>query len=543
MSTSNHFKVLYAEDNAVDADLTKSHFATSAPDFHIEIVDSGRACLERLRLDKYDALLLDNKLRDVGATDVLKELCASAISLPVVVVTGAGDEDLVVKVLRLGATDYVPKHGNYVESLPLALRNAIHDYRRGEAASRTVTPRRILYVEHYPADIDLTVRHFADVAPHFQIEVARSGLQGMMMMEAGTFDLVLTDFRMPDWNALDLLRELRTRELDIPVIVITGKGDEAAASGALKLGAYDYLVKREDYLHHLPYAIDHAISRWQLTKANDRLRSELAERQRAEAENARLLCEIQQAHEQLHDRALQLEGLVRERTIKLTEALNELESWSYSIAHDMRAPLRAMHGFSSLLAEEYASRLDETAKSYLQRITASANRLDRLIQDILNYSRMARGELQLQPVNLESLLGEILETYPSLQPPKATIEVRKPLPSMLGNTAALTQVISNLLGNAVKFVGRNVHPHVQVSAEIQGEMVELRVEDNGIGIPRESQNNIFRIFHKLHSPNDYEGTGIGLAIVRKAVERMGGEVGVESAPSKGSKFWVRLKRG
>jgi DNA-binding NtrC family response regulator len=213
--------------------------------------------------------------------------------------------------------DYVPKHGNYVESPPLALRNAIQDYRRGQALSRTVA-RRIVYAEHYAAEIDLTMKHCADVAAHFQIEVARSGLQALAMMERGTFDLLLTDLRLPDLNALDLLREARTRGLDIPVIVLPGKGDEAAASAALKLGAYDYLIKREDYLNHLPYAIDHAIARAELTKANGRLRGELAERQRAEAENARLLSEVQQAQEQLRDRALHLEGLVRERTTKLT---------------------------------------------------------------------------------------------------------------------------------------------------------------------------------------------------------------------------------
>ncbi len=265
----------------------------------------------------------------------------------------------------------------------------------------------------------------------------------------------------------------------------------------------------------------------------------------AEDVTARVLArrELEEAQAQLSDRALHLEELVRERTAKLTEAVNELESWSYSIAHDMRAPLRAMHGFSALLEQNYGPELDNTGKSYLQRITASATRLDRLIQDVLNYSKVARADLQLHSVDLEALFQEIIESYPALQPPKAHISFKAPLPRVLGNTAALTQVLSNLLGNAVKFARDGVEPRVCVFAENHGDLVRLTVEDNGVGIPQESQARIFQMFQRLHPASEYEGTGIGLAIVRKAVERMGGTVGVESDPGRGSRFWVQLRRG
>jgi PAS domain S-box-containing protein len=238
----------------------------------------------------------------------------------------------------------------------------------------------------------------------------------------------------------------------------------------------------------------------------------------------------------------ELENLVAERTAKLREAVNELEAFSYSIAHDMRAPLRSMQGFSRILSEDYAAKLDATGQDYLRRIMASAARMDRLIVDVLNYSKVVRGELNLQPVNVEKLIDDVLASYPAMHSSNADIRIEAPLPAVLANEAALTQVISNLLGNAVKFVEPGVRPSVRVHAESNDGNVRLWFEDNGIGIPTESQPRLFQMFQRLNRPELYEGTGIGLAIVRKAVERMGGTLGVESEPNKGSRFWVQLRR-
>jgi len=236
----------------------------------------------------------------------------------------------------------------------------------------------------------------------------------------------------------------------------------------------------------------------------------------------------------------ELERIVADRTARLSEMVGELEAFSYSVAHDMRAPLRGMQGFANVLLEEFGPRLESQAVDYLNRIVASARRLDLLIQDVLNYSKIVRSELPLEAVDVGRLVQGIVDSYPELQAPKAEIRIEGPLPLVWGNQAALTQVISNLLGNAVKFVGPGIHPQVRISGRQENGMVRLWFEDNGIGIPEEFRGRIFQIFQRLHSPDTYEGTGIGLAIVRKAVERMGGKVGVESAPT-GSRFWVELK--
>jgi PAS domain S-box-containing protein len=244
--------------------------------------------------------------------------------------------------------------------------------------------------------------------------------------------------------------------------------------------------------------------------------------------------------------AEKLERTVDERTVKLRETVEDLEAFSYSIAHDLRSPLRAMQGFAALLREQLGTDLPPEAADYAQRISAAASRLDHLIQDILNYSRMVRAELPLGPLSPESLLREIIDTYPNLQTKKATIQIEPGMPHVIANKAALTQVFSNILGNAVKFVAPGVHPQIAIWGEPSSldsvASVKLFFKDNGIGIPAEHQVRLFDMFQRLHPRDQYDGTGIGLAIVRKAVHRMGGKVGVFSEIGKGSTFWVELPK-
>lgn len=249
--------------------------------------------------------------------------------------------------------------------------------------------------------------------------------------------------------------------------------------------------------------------------------------------------ELRKAHEQLRDRAVHLETLVQQRTARLNEMVGDLEAFSYSIVHDMRAPLRAMQGFAQILAEECGP-LSPVAADCVRRITNGALRMDRLIQDGLSYSRMMRADLPLTPIDVATLIRGIVETYPSFQAPAAIIELEGEFPPVIGNEAALTPCISNLLDNAVKFVAPGVVPRVRIWAQNRNGHVRLFFKDNGIGIPSSAHAKIFEIFHRLDPK--LAGTGIGLAIVKKAAERMGGTTGVESAPGEGSTFWIELPR-
>jgi PAS domain S-box-containing protein len=247
---------------------------------------------------------------------------------------------------------------------------------------------------------------------------------------------------------------------------------------------------------------------------------------------------LAQARETLAERRNELERIVAERTTALRDTVAELEGFSYSISHDLRAPLRAMQSFAQLLAEECAEQISDDGRDYLRRIITASNRMDRLIHDVLVYSQVARTELQLSPVDLQALVDGIVESYPQFQPSAVDIAIARDLPRVLGNEAALTQCVSNLLGNAVKFVAKGTRPKIEVSAERHGARVHLCVKDNGIGIDPAAQHKIFGMFERLG--RDYEGTGIGLAVVRKAAERMGGSISVKSELGAGSTFCLEL---
>jgi len=243
----------------------------------------------------------------------------------------------------------------------------------------------------------------------------------------------------------------------------------------------------------------------------------------------------------------ELERLVSERTAKLHELVAELEHFSYSITHDMRAPLRAMRGFAEVIAEICAKRPEPGLQVFLDRIQVSAERMDALITDALNYSRAVRQEIPLAPIDVDRLLRGMLDTYPSFLDHQTNIRLEGNLPRVLGNEAALTQCFSNLIGNALKFVAPGQTPEVLIRSErilepgSQKSWVRFWVEDKGIGI---APNMLPRVFDMFSRGNGhYEGTGIGLALVRKVVQHMCGRVGVQSEPGKGTRFHVDLPPG
>jgi PAS domain S-box-containing protein len=241
--------------------------------------------------------------------------------------------------------------------------------------------------------------------------------------------------------------------------------------------------------------------------------------------------------------ALDLEQVVAERTSTLRETIGELQGFSYSVSHDMRAPLRAMQSYASFLVDEYGGKLDAQGVDYLHQIMRSAVRLDRLIQDVLSYTRVLHSKLPTESVDLDRLVRDIISTFPNGQPIKPEIHVLGTLPRVIGNEALLAQIVSNLLSNGAKFVSPGTAPLLEISAEgMGGDLVCVWFKDNGIGIAPENHERIFRLFERIHPTAEYEGTGIGLTIVRKAAERMGAEVGFNSHLGMGSRFWIQLKK-
>jgi PAS domain S-box-containing protein len=218
----------------------------------------------------------------------------------------------------------------------------------------------------------------------------------------------------------------------------------------------------------------------------------------------------------------------------------ELEAFVYSVSHDLRAPLRSVHRYATMILEDHAEGLPQEVKDHLRLITAGAVRMDDLIRDLLAYSHVSRQEITLSPVDTASVVTEVLKNLTGdIRERQADVAVDGGLPAVVGDAVLLSQAISNLLSNALKFVPPGTHPRVRIHAESRGPTVRLWVDDNGIGIADQAKGRLFRLFERL--TREYPGTGIGLAIVKRAIERMGGEVGLESRAGHGTRFWIDLR--
>jgi signal transduction histidine kinase len=271
---------------------------------------------------------------------------------------------------------------------------------------------------------------------------------------------------------------------------------------------------------------------------------DVTEARRAESEIKKLNRDLEQRAVELGktNLVLQTEVLTRQRAeMALQESNSALEAFSFSVSHDLRAPIRAMQGFARVLLEDYGKSLDATGKDAAMRIVTAAERMDNLVHDLLIFSRLGHTKLELVPTRVMDCVSESLVSLEAdLNAKEAKVEVSEPLPTVLAHGVTLNQVLMNLIANGTKFVAPGAKPHVKVWADVGDGEATIWVKDNGIGISEENQNRIFRVFERLHGADDYPGTGLGLAIVKKGVERMNGDVGVISEAGSGARFWVKL---
>jgi PAS domain S-box-containing protein len=257
------------------------------------------------------------------------------------------------------------------------------------------------------------------------------------------------------------------------------------------------------------------------------------------SERRRIEGALLDAQRQLQLHATELEAQVEDRTKMLQKTIGELEAFSFSLSHDMRAPLRAIQSFLQIFLEDHGGKVDPEGHVLLQKVIGSAQRMDRMVLDLLTFTRLSHEPMVTERVDLEAIVQDIIHDRTELQPPRADVIVQSPLLKVTGNKASLSQCLTNLLDNAVKFVAPGVHPTVHVFTEDTNGRVRLVVQDNGIGIDLQDKGKLFDMFQRLQG-DKYPGTGIGLAIVRKAVERMGGTAGFDSEPNNGTRFWIEL---
>jgi signal transduction histidine kinase len=245
---------------------------------------------------------------------------------------------------------------------------------------------------------------------------------------------------------------------------------------------------------------------------------------------------------ELHSVNAEIEAEVKERTKELTAANKQMETFCYSMSHDLKAPLRGIHCFSDLLLEDCGPVLNPQGQQHVHHIQEAASRMNRLLNDLLEYSRVSRAEIVLTPVDLSKVTEQALHLVSSeIQRRAASVELAPDLGVVLGHEATLIQVMLNLIGNALRYSKLGVAPAIKIRSEFANHHTRICVEDNGIGIAAEFHEKIFEIFERVPNETTQDSTGIGLAIVAKSIERLGGTLGVESKPGLGSTFWFELR--
>jgi signal transduction histidine kinase len=243
--------------------------------------------------------------------------------------------------------------------------------------------------------------------------------------------------------------------------------------------------------------------------------------------------------QQAEEQAAKLERTVMERTASLNQANKDLEIFCSGVSHDLRAPLRTMQSFSQILLEDHGSEFSDEARTLMGRVVKASQKLSTMVDDLLDYSRVASSEVTVTAADLDGIVDDVIAENAHLQPPNALISVQRPLGVVLAHASSIQQALTNLLQNAVKFARDGAMATVTVSSRRNGQMIRVSVQDNGIGIAREQLDQIFGLFHR--GANSVDGSGVGLAIVKRFVEKMGGRVGVESELGKGSTFWFELR--
>lgn len=278
---SETIRLLLAEDNPLDADQVVHRLAEDAPDFDVTVARTAKECLEMAGAAKYDIILLDNRLPDMLGVELLPHLAGKQPPAPVVLITGFGDAELVVRALQEGAADYVTKRGDYLATLPEQLHAVVERFRKNTPLWHRYTRRkaRILFIG---ADAGAAGRRLERTGPQFKTAAALSWAQALQTLEDdAAFAAIVLEVRLSDISGLDFFRLIRQRGVDIPVVVVTNTSDEEAALAVLKLGAADYILKRDNYFPRLASSLERAILRHQLDLMREQRRAEMELRLKA----------------------------------------------------------------------------------------------------------------------------------------------------------------------------------------------------------------------------------------------------------------------
>ena len=486
--------IFLLEDNPGDRRLIQEALKEGGANrFNLDWADRLSSGLEKLSAQRPDAIILDLSLPDSRGLETFARVYAQTPDVPIVVLTGLKDEELALQAVRTGAQDYLVKN---------------------EAVGGTLV-RALLYgIERHRAEAARA--HLAAIVESSQDAIFSKSCEGVIQ----------------SWNR-------GAEEL------FGYTAAEIVGQSVSLLAPPDRLPEVESFLHR--------IRRGERVESHETVRvhkdgkpidvsvtiSPIMDPRRrviGAATIARDITERKQAEEKITN----LNASLKRRVAQLVAANQELETLSYSISHDLRAPLRAMDGFCHALAEEYADKLDAEAKDYIERVRAATQRMDQLVEGILSLSRTARCELKRTTVDVSALAQSVALELEHCNPGRQVEFIVAPGLVVNADANLLRSLLENLLGNAWKFTSKHAQARVELGTVHQDGETVCFVRDNGAGFDSTYARQLFRPFHRLHSSAEFPGTGIGLAIVKSIVQRHGGRVWAEGEVEKGATFFFTL---
>jgi signal transduction histidine kinase len=385
----------------------------------------------------------------------------------------------------------------------------------------------------------------------FTVIVTQDGISALSKAEYAEPDLILLDILMPGLDGLEVCRKLKNNKKtqDIPIIFMTALTDTDNKVKGFNTGGIDYITKpieEEELIVRIKTHLTLRKIRQQLQEQNKELKKEISIRQGTESK-------LKQSQQILEKVNCELETRVLERTTELVQAKQklekinteliqsnqELEQFAYIVSHDLQAPLRSLNMFADLLAQEYHNKLSDEADQYIKYIIDGATRMQALIQDLLLYCRAGKNEQTWISIDLKEIVQQVIQDlHETIEKNNAIITIKN-LPIVQVNPTEINQLFQNLISNGLKFCSQ-AQPEIVINTKLVEQQWLISVQDNGIGIESQYFKEIFQVFQRLHTQEQYPGTGIGLAICQKIVQRYGGKIWVESELGKGSTFYFTL---
>jgi DNA-binding response OmpR family regulator len=515
--------VLVVDDSATYREALRAAFEQAG--YAVLTASSGEEGLRVAAASRPHALVVDGIMPGLDGSTVIRKIRMDPAlrRTPCVLLTASDEDGEELHALEAGADAFVRKDED--SGVVLARLGAVL---RGAAAQRADTasllgPMRILAVDDSPTYLN----ELADTlrGEGYDVVVARSGEAALDMLAAQAVDCILLDVMMPGLDGLETCRRIKSSPVvrDTPLIMLTAIEDRDAMIDGLSTGADDFISKSSE-VNVLKARVRAQLRRKQFEDEHRRTRDELHHT----------------ALEASEQRAARAVAETRAALVDQLERTNqELEAFSYSVSHDLRAPLRTIDGFANILLLDHAEEMSGDANACLQRIRAAAQRMGELIDDLLELSRVGRTELVRSDIDLGSLARLVVEELARAQPDrKVAVKIE---PSVVhGDPRLLKVLLENLLGNAWKFTSKVAAPEIELGTEQDGDASVHFVRDNGAGFDPRYAQKLFAPFQRLHTETEFPGTGIGLATVRRILERHGGRIWARSAVGEGATFFFTV---